>query len=430
MILAKIRKFIATDLFKTSFWNGIATAFKLLTGIITNKIVAVYLGPSGIALLGQFNNFTTMVQSFATMGVTTGITKYVAEYNDDEEKRNRILSTAFYLLLIGSVVASFVIYFGRFYFSDTILHNRKYVPIFVVLAATMFLFTFNSYFISIFNGFKQFRVIILRNILGALISLTLAILLVIKFGLFGALIGVILSQTLIFFVLVGAVSKSPWFTFAALCKFFDIRSILKLSNYTLMTFVTAIFVTYIQLRIRNHIIKTVSLTDAGYWEAIVKISNVYLTVITTTLSLYYLPRLSEIKIKSELRAEIISGYKFLLPLTLLIAVSIFILKKTIILVLYSPSFLPILPLFAFQLTGDALKISSWLLAYNMHAKAMTFTFVATEIVFGLFYYFLTVFFVHRFGIIGTTYAYGLNYFIYLCTMIIIFMSIIKKDKND
>ena len=91
--IARLNSFRQTDLFKTSFWNGIATIIKIGTGLIINKIVAVYLGPAGVALIGQFANFTGMSNSIAGMGIGTGITKYIAEYHDDIVARKKILST-------------------------------------------------------------------------------------------------------------------------------------------------------------------------------------------------------------------------------------------------------------------------------------------------------------------------------------------------
>ena len=117
----RILRFLKTDLFKASFLNGIANIIKLGTGLISNKIVAVYLGPAGIALLGQFQNFSQMVMSLASVGINTGITKYTAEYNDNELNRKKILGTGFCMIIAGSIIASLVVFFGRNYFSDSIL---------------------------------------------------------------------------------------------------------------------------------------------------------------------------------------------------------------------------------------------------------------------------------------------------------------------
>lgn len=125
-----------------------------------------------------------------------------------------------------------------------------------------------------------------------------------------------------------------------------------------------------------------------------------------------MPKLSEIQTKIELRNEIIKGYKTILPIVGIIAFLIWLLKGFIIHLLFTPEFLPMKPLFTFQLLGDFFKIGSWLLAYLMIAKAMTKVFIATEIIFATSYVILSYYFMNHFGIIGATYSFCVNYGLY------------------
>ncbi len=70
------------------------------------------------------------------------------------------------------------------------------------------------------------------------------------------------------------------------------------------------------------------------------------------------------------------------------------------------------PLFIYQLLGDFFKIGSWLFAYLMISKAITKTFIATEIIFAASYVALSYYFINYFGIIGATYSFCINYGIY------------------
>ena len=56
----------------------------------------------------------------------------------------------------------------------------------------------------------------------------------------------------------------------------------------------------------------------------------------------------------------------------------------------------------------------------MVAKAMTRMFIITEILFSLYYYGLTVWFIQLNGLVGVTQAYALNYLTYLILMVILF----------
>ena len=196
-----------------------------------------------------------------------------------------------------------------------------------------------------------------------------------------------------------------------------------------MAFTSMFAITFIQLKIRNYIISNISIEDAGYWQGVLKVTNLYIDFITMTISIYVLPRLSEIKNSKELKAEIFKGYKLLIPLTVTLSLFIFIFKGFIINTLFSSSFKPMEPLFLFQLIGNIFKISAWLLGVLLWAKAMVITFIVIELVFGGINYFLTILFVSNYGVIGTTYAYSLEYFALFIVLIVIFYFYLRKSKR-
>lgn len=146
----------------------------------------------------------------------------------------------------------------------------------------------------------------------------------------------------------------------------------------------------------------------------------YLMLVTTSLSVYYLPRLSEIQDNLELKKEILNGYKIIMPIVIALALAIYVLREFVVYIAFSDKFLPMLELFKWQLIGDVIKIASWLLGYLMLAKAMTKVFIYTEIGFSVLFVLLSIVFIDSFGLVGITYAFSVNYFLYLIMMILIF----------
>jgi PST family polysaccharide transporter len=210
---------------------------------------------------------------------------------------------------------------------------------------------------------------------------------------------------------------------------FDKNTAGKLFHYSLMAIVTAATVPVSQLLVRSFIINHLSLNDEGLWEGMNRISGMYLMVITTSLGVYYLPKLAELKTQTELRYEILKVSKLFIPLLLFGSLSIFMLRDFIIKLLFSSDFYGMKNLFLFQLIGDFFKISSWLLAYNMVAKSRTKLFISTEIIFSLSFILLSMFFINILEIKGVTVAYAINYLIYFVIMIVIFRKIIFNIKK-
>lgn len=98
------------------------------------------------------------------------------------------------------------------------------------------------------------------------------------------------------------------------------------------------------------------------------------------------------------------------------AVAIYFCKDLIVWLLFTEEFEPIKELFVWQLIGDVIKLAAWLLSYLMLAKAMVRYLVVTEILFSILFVVLSILFVQRYGLIGVTYAFALNYTIYFLVM--------------
>jgi PST family polysaccharide transporter len=153
-------------------------------------------------------------------------------------------------------------------------------------------------------------------------------------------------------------------------------------------------------------------------------------LVTTTLGVYYLPKLSELQDPADIKREIIQGYKIILPLAAGCALVIYLLRDFIISVLYSPEFAPMEQLFAWQMVGDTLKIGSWILAYLMLGKAMMKLFVVSEIMFSILFYSLTVIFTQRMGLEGVALAHSINYAIYWLLMAVFITRSLSVRRND
>ena len=406
-------------LIKTSVLTGISTVIKLVSAFVINKVIAIYIGPSGLAIVGQLQSFTSIITTFSNGAISSGIVKYTAEYQDIEEKK-KIFSSSIVISLICSLIISIFLFGFSDYLSELILKDIQYSSVFIIFGATIFLFALNMVLISILNGQKEIKKYVLVNIAGSIFSLVFTSILIMQLNLMGALYAMVLNQSVIFFVTLAFVIKSSWFKLEYFKQGLDKESLSKLSKYSLMAIVSALTVPVSHLIIREYIGENLGWDSAGYWQGIWYISTMYLMLVTTTLGVYYLPRLSEIQENKELRKEIFSGYKIIMPIVILASLIIFLLKEYVILIAFSKDFMPMMELFAWQLIGDVIKIASWLLAYLMLAKAMTKVFIYTEVLFSALFVGLSILFVDKFGLVGITYAYALNYLLYLVMMIFIF----------
>ncbi|QBF27921.1 O-antigen translocase [Pseudomonas tructae] len=399
-------------LIKTSMLNGIAVIIKMLTLLGINKVLAVYVGPAGYAALGQFQNAVQMMTTFASGAINTGVTKYTAEYHEQPEKQHSIWRTAGSIALIGSLLASLIIALLNKQLAYWFLKDENFGGVFLWFAATLVLFTLNTLLLAILNGKKEVLSYVIANIAGSVFALLITVLMTLAWGLYGALVALAVYQSLAFFVTLWLCRKAPWFRVSYLFGAIEKPALVNLSKFTLMALASAICVPVSHILVRDHLGTTLGWEFAGYWEALWRMSSAYLIVATTTLSVYFLPRLSEVSEPGALRREIAQGYKLILPVSALCGLIIYLFRDLIISILFTPEFSPMRDLFAWQMIGDSLKIGSWLLAYLMLGKAMFKRFIALEVISASGFVFLTYGFTGWLGLEGVAMAHALIYLIY------------------
>ncbi|MFC6204956.1 O-antigen translocase [Psychrobacter urativorans] len=411
------------NLLKTSALNGIAVLIKTATMFILNKILAVYVGPSGYAVIGQFQNFIQIITSFAGGAINTAVIKYTAEYYEDTTKQKAIWKTAgSIVVLLSVVIALFILLFKR-QLSLYIFQTVDYQSIFVWFAIFLLFFNFNALFLAILNGKKEILKLVIANIIGSLFSLAITGILAVKFGLYGALVALSIYQSTAFMVTLVLCYKAEWFKISYLFGKIDKTIAKKFVGFALMALTSAICIPVSQIIIRLYLSDEFGVEYAGYWEAMIRLSGGYLMLVTATLSVYYLPRLSELSNIKDIKKEIYLGYKIIFPIALVGALAVFLLRDWIIVIMFTDSFLPMRELFLWQMVGDSLKIGSWILAYLMLSKAMTKLYIITEIIFATTLVVFTYSFTSVFGFEGVSIAYSVNYALYWTFMA---MVIFKK----
>lgn len=412
------------DIVKVFSYTAMSTFVRMLTGFVSVKVVASIVGPSGVALLGQLNNFSSIAMSISSGGINNGITKYVSEYKDHPSAIKIFLSTALRIIVFCSLITGFLMISFQQFLSNYVMLSPDYNYVFVIFGITILFYALNMMLISILNGYKEFKEYVKVNIVGSIIGLIFSLIFVFSFGLKGALISVVTFQSVIFFITLWMIRKFPWLSWDYFRNILNIKVSKKYFRFTLMTLVTAATVPISQMLLRSYAISNLSAVEAGWWEAMNRLSSVYLMVITSSFSVYYLPRLSEITNRIELQREIYKAYKVIIPVLLCSFTLIYLLRYPIIYILFSPDFLPMNKLFIWQLFGDFFKICSWLLAFLMIAKSMVKIYVLTETVFSFTFVMMGFLFIRENGVVGITQAYLLNYVIYTICMIFIFRKVL------
>lgn len=410
-------------LIKTSFFSAIVTLVKISSSFAASKIIALYTGPSGVAIIGQFYNLTSIIVGFSNGGISTGVVKFTSEYDGDIERQKSLYSSSFRIstycsLILGVLVVVFAQFLSRQFFETS---EFKYPIIFFGL--TLIFYSFNTLLISIVNGKRQIGFYTLVNCVGSVITLLLTLLLVYNYHIMGALYALVVSQVLVFIITVIFVVRKNWFKWNFFSQKIEKKMMSNLAEFSLMALLASVSLPLTQVFLRNFIIEELGMSSAGLWQGMMRISDGYLMIVTISLSTYYVPKLSNIK-DSELRTEILNGFSIIMPVVLVSCTLIYFLRNIIISILFTKEFLPMEDLFFFQLVGDFFKIACYILITLMVARKLTKAYVITEIVFNISYVLLGYYLTSIYGLQGVTLAFSIIYFLCLCCLIIYFRKIL------
>lgn len=355
---------------------------------MTSKMLAIFVGPSGMALVGNLRNFMSSLEAVSTLGFQNGIVKYVAEIQKDKLQLQKFISTVFISLLIVALLLSGMLYFFAAFWNHKIFGNDfEYDFVFKALSLALPWYAVSVFFVSVLNGLGNFKKVIWINSIGNTIGLIVSIVLILQYKTFGALLSIVISPALLFFVALYFVNKEIAIFRIINSAAFDCSFIKKLSSYSLMALVSSVLGPLVFLMVRNNIIQTLDINQAGFWETMMRISTYYMLFVSTILTVYFLPKLSVAKDNQETKYIFWNYYKGILPVFIFGATLIYFTRFFIIKLLFTKEFLAVESLFFWQLLGDVLKVASLILGYQFFAKRLTTAFILSELVsLGLFYF--------------------------------------------
>ncbi|MEO8516369.1 MAG: O-antigen translocase, partial [Flavobacterium sp.] len=334
-----IHKIKSSELFKITSLNSVSVLVKIGIGLITSKFLAVFIGPKGMALVGNLRNFLTSVESISTLGFQNGIVKYVAENESDNEELKKFFSTLFFSLIAMTLVLSSVLFFFANYWNSIVFdHGFDYSFVFKALAIALPWYAASIFLLAIMNGLGQFRKVIYINIIGTVLGFIVTLFLIWKCLTLGALLAIIITPSLLFFVSMYFITKEISIISLIKLNSFDFKIIKNLSHYFLMAVVSGILGPLVFLVIRNQVIDTIGLKEAGFWEAISRISTYYLLFVNTLITLYYYPKLVVAKNNKETKKVFFGFYKSILPLFGIGLIVIYCIRVFIVQLLFTNDF--------------------------------------------------------------------------------------------
>ncbi len=396
---------------KASFFSGLSTVLQMLASLVLYKLVAIKLGAEGIGQLGQFVTLLSVVLIISNAGINNGIVKLVAQNKFDLVELRKVIQTAFVIIFISAFFCIITFFFMLNYIFTTVFYLEILDSnFFIVFLISIFFISMSQFMLSIVNGFKYTKIYAVSIAIGSVLSIISSFFLIQKFELYGAfytlLVNYFIKIIFLFYIVKYKLNINSFFKFNL-----NTEVLKKYLNYSLMFIFSAIAIPLAQIIVRHFIGDNYSLKEMGYWEALFRISSIYITFISVFFSIFYLPHLAE---KND-REIINNGIKILQILTVLLSIMfliVFLLKDFIITLLFSQDFLIISNYIFIQQVGDFFRILSLSIGYIIIVKMWTKIYLIFELIHFLLLILLSYVFLKLTGDFkGASIGYAITYFL-------------------
>ncbi len=412
--------------------NGVAQLVKAISTLVINKVVVIYLGSSALLFVGNLKSVLSILQQISGAGIYEGAVKYLT--GDYKDFPTIILQASLSLMLIG-LLTSIAIYFA---FSDQLYvllqlseKERNLHPWLVCgLLLSLICFVLHTIMQSFFHGLKSYQIIIRSTLISSLLTLGLSITLIYYFNTLGLVASVFIPSVcllLTYFFHFRSTLSFGRVLFGTPFRFHVFKPIL---SFTVMSAVAAMVFPTVLIVIRSLLVEHVGVQLASYWEGYSRLSLFISSLAISSISLYYLPKLVEANTGQGLFRVVLWGIKFLAIVALPALIIILLFGSSVIKFLYSSSFLDTIFLLKWELLGTYLKLLSFSVSFIMIAKKLTTVFVISELISGLLYLGLSLFFINKYGVIGASIAFAGTYFFYLLWSIFYFGSRFRFFEKD
>ncbi|AUS05871.1 O-antigen translocase [Pseudotamlana carrageenivorans] len=411
-----------------------AVLARIVAGLLTSKAIAVFIGAEGLALIGNLRNFVQASQTVASGGLYKGVVKYVGKFKDSTSELSKVISSVFYTGFVSTVLVCFFCYLKAEWINDMVFPNyNDYTYVIKILAVALPFYILNMFSFSIMNGFSKYKILIVINTIGQLLSVSIALILIYQNKIDGALISVVIAESLIFLITLVGIINSRSLVPLIKASMFSFGYLKKMHLFVLMALFAGVLLPLVTLAIRTHIIENIGYKDAGFWEAMTRISKYYLMFVTALFTLYRLPEFVEKNDNKKFKKAILRFYKRMLPFLIIGLLLIYLLRKYIVLLVFTDEFHPVEDLFFWQLLGDFLKVLSIVVAYQFLAKKMFWHYVLTEAFLIITLYSSSIYFINLYNSIqGAVIAHFVSYLMYFGIILFIFGAslFVVEDGDD
>ncbi|UYZ60475.1 MATE family efflux transporter [Hymenobacter latericus] len=387
--------------------SGVSVVARAGGALALNKLLAVYGGPGGLALLAHFQNLMALLTTLPNDGVHVGIVKYLAPRRPGSGAWRAWFGAGVGLNLLMLLLGFAALPVLRGALLDAFRPSGAWV---LGLVAGITLLTVHAYLAAVLLAAQRLR---------AYIGLTVAL------SLFGplAVAAALWAQwpvrwVLLAYLLAQGLTAVPT---AWLCAHYGLlpgrpglrisrAAVAGLGRYLVMALSVLLCSKALDFAVRDLLIARFSLAQTGLWQAVAKLSDNYTMVFSGVMGAVFYPRVAALAgSPTEQRAFVRAVFGLLTVVLAAGFAVLWLLRDWLLPLLFDARFAAARELLAPQLLGDWAKLLAWTLLYLLLAQARAMRYVLVQCASAALYAGLLVLLLPWWGLYGAPLAHALRF---------------------
>lgn len=341
-----------SDILKSNMVLGASQVVQMLVTIVRSKLIAVFLGSTGMAVNAIFQSLLQMIYNIASCGLMQSGVREFSQASSDDYKRTGVLPFKFAvfktLIVIAGLVGLAVCVILAWPMSYISFGNTEYIVGFILLGAGLFFYMMMHGEMTVLQGTRSFHRLAKSTICGSLLSLVVCVPCYYYFGVNGIVVSIVLGYLLFWLTYryhrirlnIKPISVSVRKAFLEGKDMLALGVILMIGTALVSVFT---YLTNISIRAIGN------LDDVGFFQGAASLVTQSIAVVFAVLASDFFPRLSAAIDNSEEKNNLINQQlSVVISIIPVIVVVIICFPQFLIRLLLSEEFIVVTPLLQFM----------------------------------------------------------------------------------
>ncbi len=317
-----------------------------------------------MGLIAQLNYFTTFVVTMCVLGITNGCIKLLAQAraDRDSELERRVRSFAFGFPVIVGLFTTAAMIAAAPAISELLLGTRDHAfAISVAACSVPFAIAAGGFSISL-QGHGQLTRLAGANAWNAIAGTVLVVVLVLQFGLDGAIAAVTLTSVVSLVIFLGRERKFLRGVSFLPEALLDRQVLRAVYAFGAASMVLSLLTIGTDLVTRTLIVQRLGISANGLYQPVIVLSSQFFLALTGAISLYLFPRLTELysqRLSALASQELNSGVRLVLSPIVPAVIVIIAFGPVILSGAFSAEFQSADTPLSIHMIGDVLRSLGW-----------------------------------------------------------------------